>query len=158
MRRLVLMRHAKSDWSVPVGDRQRPITDRGRRQAREAGEWLADQPWSIDLAVVSPAARAAGAWEIAAGALGQTPPVDHVGQAYTFDGEALSALVRAFPPVDTVVLVGHNPALEELLEALTGQWVPLKTSAIAVVELDSWTASQGQLVACGRPPARRRAQ
>ena len=49
MKRLVVLRHAKSDWTQPVSDRQRPITSRGARQAGEAGEWLAAQPWQIDL-------------------------------------------------------------------------------------------------------------
>lgn len=153
MRRLVVMRHAKSDWSAPVGDRQRPMTRRGRRQADEAGRWLAEQDWTIDLAVVSPAVRAAGAWEVAAAHLPEPPPVTHDEAAYTFEGEGLRRLVRALPKeVKVVALVGHNPAVSELVEDVTGRWVQMTTSALAVVELDSWHSRMGRLAAFGRPP------
>ncbi len=152
MKRLVVLRHAKSDWTQPVSDRQRPITSRGARQASEAGEWLAAQPWQIDLALVSPAVRASSAWDLAAAHL-DALPTQHVEDAYTFDGGALLALVRRQPAdLTTIVVVGHNPAVEELVEALTGRWVLMKTSSLAVVELDSWQSRSGELVAWGRPP------
>ena len=152
MKRLVVLRHAKSDWTQPVSDRQRPITSRGARQAGEAGEWLAAQPWQIDLALVSPAVRASSAWELAAAHL-DAVPTQRVEDAYTFDGDALLALVRRQPAdLTTIVVVSHNPAVEELVEALTGRWVLMKTSSLAVVELDSWQSRSGELVAWGRPP------
>lgn len=152
MKRLVVLRHAKSDWTQPVSDRQRPITSRGARQASEAGEWLAAQPWQIDLALVSPAVRAASAWDLAAAHL-DAVPTQSVEDAYTFDGDALLALVRRQPAdLTTIVVVSHNPAVEELVEALTGRWVLMKTSSLAVVELDSWQSRSGELVAWGRPP------
>ncbi len=152
MKRLVVLRHAKSDWTQPVSDRQRPITSRGARQASEAGEWLAAQPWQIDLALVSPAVRASSAWDLAAAHL-DAVPTQRVEDAYTFDGDALLALVRRQPAdLTTIVVVSHNPAVEELVEALTGRWVLMKTSSLAVVELDSWQSGSGELVAWGRPP------
>ncbi|MEI2820256.1 MAG: histidine phosphatase family protein [Marmoricola sp.] len=152
MKRLVVLRHAKSDWTQPVSDRQRPITSRGARQASEAGEWLAAQPWQIDLALVSPAVRASSAWDLAAAHL-DAVPTQRVEDAYTFDGDALLALVRRQPAdLTTIVVVSHNPAVEELVEALTGRWVLMKTSSLAVVELDSWQSRSGELVAWGRPP------
>ena len=152
MKRLVVLRHAKSDWTQPVSDRQRPITSRGARQASEAGEWLAAQPWQIDLALVSPAVRASSAWDLAAAHLDEVP-TQRVEDAYTFDGDALLGLVRRQPAdLTTIVVVSHNPAVEELVEALTGRWVLLKTSSLAVVELDSWQSRSGELVAWGRPP------
>jgi phosphohistidine phosphatase SixA len=57
-RTLILLRHAKSDWSVEKADIDRPLAKRGRRQAPEVGRWLAAHIDSISLAVVSPAARA----------------------------------------------------------------------------------------------------
>ena len=119
MKRLVVLRHAKSDWTQPVSDRQRPITSRGARQASEAGEWLAAQPWQIDLALVSPAVRASSAWDLAAAHL-DAVPTQRVEDAYTFDGDALLALVRRQPAdLTTIVVVSHNPAVEELVEAGT---------------------------------------
>lgn len=155
-RTLILMRHGKSDWSVAVPDRDRPLNGRGRRQAAETGRWLGTV-WipghggRIDLAVVSPATRAWDAWELAAAELDDPPPVRVEEAAYTFDGADLLAVVRGLGEERCVVLVGHNPALEELIAALTGEHVEIKTSALAVVDLDDWHAP-GRLVMHGRPP------
>lgn len=149
---LVLMRHGKSDWSVNAPDQDRPLTDRGRRQAAEAGRWIDDHCPTLDLAVVSPATRAARAWELAAAELSDPPPVRVEEGAYTFDGLELLAVVRGLKKKHrTVVLVGHNPAIEEMLELLTGTSVEMKTSALAVLELKDWR-SPGRIVTHGRPP------
>ncbi|MGO0577550.1 SixA phosphatase family protein [Ornithinimicrobium panacihumi] len=153
-RTLILMRHGKSDWSQPVSDRERPLNERGCRQAGEAGRWLEHNIGRIDLAVVSPARRAADAWERASAQLSSSPPVRVEEAAYTFDGLDLLALVRSLGEEQTVVLVGHNPACEELLELLSGEGAVMKTSALAVMEMASWRSS-GHLVTHGRPPQRR---
>ena len=63
-RTLILLRHAKSDWSGDEADIARPLAKRGRRQAPDAGRWLAANIDSIDLAVVSPASRARSTWDL----------------------------------------------------------------------------------------------
>lgn len=150
-RTLVVMRHGKSDWSVDASDQDRPLTDRGRRQAAEAGRWLEDQGDVFDVALVSPAVRAHAAWALAAAELSEPPPVRSEQRAYTFDGLELMALVRSLEDERRVVLVGHNPACEELLELLTGEHPQMRTSELAVVELPDWR-SPGTLLAHGRPP------
>jgi len=68
----------------------------------------------------------------------------------------LSRVVASLPPeVESVVLVGHNPGVEDLVQDLSGGWVPMKTSAIAVLTWEgAWTdAGSARLVASGRPPA-----
>src|SRR3954447_12464494 len=60
------LRHAKSDWSGDAADIERPLADRGWRQAPDAGRWLAANIGSISLAVVSPAARATSTWKVVA--------------------------------------------------------------------------------------------
>lgn len=148
---LVLMRHGKSDWSVDATDHERPLTDRGRRQAAEAGQWLEQHGGALERAVVSSAERARHAWSLAAGELSAPPPVHIEERAYTFDGLKLLALVRALGEERRVVLVGHNPACEELLDLLTGERPEMKTSALAVVHLEDWR-SPGTLITHGRPP------
>lgn len=147
---LVVIRHAKSDWSVPGPDRSRPLAPRGRRQAPHVGRWLADQGLTPSLAVVSPAARARQTWDLVAGTLpggGEGTTVEVVEAAYTFDGEDLLDLVRTLPADAAVVaLVSHNPAVEDLVTELTGAPVRLVTSAVAVADLPSWSAA-------GRAPA-----
>lgn len=150
-RTLVVMRHGKSDWSVNASDQERPLTSRGRRQAAEAGRWLERHGGAFDLALVSPAERARTAWRLASAELSAPPPVRPEERAYTFDGLELLALVRSLREERGVVLVGHNPACEEMLELLTGQRPEMKTSALAVVELPDWR-SPGRLVTHGRPP------
>jgi phosphohistidine phosphatase len=150
-RTLIVVRHAKSDWSVPVGDRERPLAPRGRRQAPEAGRWIAAhlQP---DLAIVSPAARARQTWELMAAELPAPPPTRVEPAAYAFSGDDLLDLVSRLPDgATTVALVGHNPAVEELIEALTGQWVRMPTAALAVVTMSGWDAGAGLLRGAGRP-------
>lgn len=154
-RTLVLMRHGKSDWGVSASDRERPLMERGRRQAVEAGEWLAAHLPDIDQAFVSTARRAYEAWEQASSRLVVPPPMRLKESAYTFDGHDLIHLVRRIEVERTVVLVGHNPALEEAVASLTGESVTMRTSALVVVELSSWgSAGDGSalLVAQGRPP------
>lgn len=151
-RTLVVMRHGKSDWSVNASDHDRPLTERGRRQAAEAGRWLERHGGALDLALVSPAERASTAWTLASAELSAPPPVRSEQGAYTFDGLDLLALVRSLGQERRVILVGHNPACEEVLELLTGQRPEMKTSALAVVQLRDWR-SPGTLVAHGRPPS-----
>lgn len=151
-RTLVVMRHGKSDWSVDASDQDRPLTDRGRSQAAEAGRWLEEHGGVLDLALVSPAERARAAWVLASAELSEPPPLRSEARAYTFDGLELMALVRSLEDEHRVVLVGHNPACEEMLELLTGERPEMKTSALAVVELPDWR-SPGTLVTHGRPPS-----
>lgn len=146
MTSLVVVRHAKSDWSGDHADRDRPLSSRGRRQAAEAGRWLAAHGPRLDLAVVSPAQRARATWDLVAAELDDAaPPVRVEEAAYTFDGAELVSLVRELE--GCVAVVGHNPAVEELVLLLTGQARPMKTSCVAVLDVGA-----GTLLAHGRPP------
>jgi len=157
-RTLILLRHAKSDWSGQEADIDRPLIRRGLRQARDAGQWLARSIASIDLAVVSPANRARRTWELASAELDNVPPTSIDDRAYAASSGQLLGVVRALPDdVATVVLVGHNPGIEGLVSLLTGESVSMPTSALAVIGLDgSWSsagASSAVLRTSGRPPA-----
>jgi phosphohistidine phosphatase len=152
---LIVLRHAKSDWSGGEPDRERPLGKRGRRQAPEAGAWLAANIPDIDLAVVSPAERTRSTWELASAQLERPPGVRIEERVYAAYGRELHDMLSELPDdADTVVLVGHNPGLEELVEELTGTWVSMTTSALAVLRWDgSWSDTNGAtLTASGRPP------
>ena len=152
---LVVIRHAKSDWAVDVDDRRRPLAKRGCRQAPATGRWLGQQGFPLDLAVVSPAVRARQTWELVSAQLDGPPPTQVEEAAYTFDGEDLMEVLRGLPAqARGVVLVGHNPAVEELVETLTGEYAALPTSALAVLHVPEWgTLGPGtcRLVANLRP-------
>jgi phosphohistidine phosphatase len=154
---LILLRHGKSDWSGDEADIDRPLAKRGRRQAPEAGQWLATHVDRIDLAVVSTAKRARATWDLVSAELDERPETRHAENAYAASVGELLDLIRSLgEELGTVVLVGHNPGLEDLAKTLVGDRIPLPTSALAVIELDGPWRSAGRapelLRAAGRPP------
>lgn len=158
MSTLILLRHGKSDWSGGEPDHLRPLARRGRRQVPVAGRWLADNVGVIDLAVVSPAERTRETWRLAAAELAVPPPVREDDRVYAGSAPSLLGVLRELPEeLSTVVLVGHNPGLEDLVASLTGSRVTMPTSALAVIDVSgSWSATahtSAELRAQGRPPA-----
>ena len=156
-RTLILLRHAKSDWSGHEADIARPLAKRGRRQAPDAGRWLATNIDSIDLAVVSPASRARGTWYLVAAELDLPPQTRLDDRMYAASSHELLEVVRDLSDdFETVVLVGHNPGLEDLASLLTGEPAPMPTSAVAVITMSGTWSTAGRhsavLRASGRPP------
>lgn len=157
-RTLILLRHAKSDWSGDETDLARPLAKRGQRQAPDAGRWLAANLDRVDLAIVSPARRARSSWDLVAAELDVLPRRRIDDRVYTASDQELLAVVRELPDdIETVVLVGHNPGIEDLASLLTGESVTMPTSALAVITLPGpWATAgpdSGVLRASGRPPA-----
>jgi phosphohistidine phosphatase len=124
-RRLVLFRHAKSDWPQ-VADHERPLAKRGRRDAPVLGRWLGESGYVPDAVVCSTALRARQTWELAAAGLaaaapGAEPPVRYEPRVYEASVLGLLMLVREFDPGwRTGLIVGHNPGLAELTAGLAG--------------------------------------
>ena len=155
---LVLLRHAKSDWSTEDDDLDRPLARRGRRQAPETGRWLAAHGPTLDRAVVSPAVRAVRTWDRVCAQLPEKPPTFVDERVYAAPVDELLAVLAELPEdVATALLVGHNPGLEDLLERLTGEAVRMPTAALALVEVPSpWSGiadASCTLRGAGRPPA-----
>ena len=150
IRRLVLVRHAKS---VREGSRdsERPLANRGVRDAPAAGRWLAGHGVVPGHVVVSPAVRARQTWQLACAELGSSPPptVDDRLYRNTVD-DLLDVIRETAAGVSTLLLVGHNPSLEDLAVVLDdgkgdAPGVELRkkfpTSGIAVLTLSSdWAA------------------
>ncbi|MBR8640380.1 histidine phosphatase family protein [Streptomyces tuirus] len=119
LRRLVVLRHAKSAWPVDVADHERPLAPRGRRDAPAAGRALAEADCLPDLALCSTAVRARQTWDLAAAQWGTPPPVRNDRRLYAASPAGLLAVVHEVPAeVETLLLIGHNPGLEELVLAL----------------------------------------
>jgi phosphohistidine phosphatase len=136
-RTLVLLRHAKSAWPEGVDDRARPLAGRGRRDAPAAGRWLREHVGGVDLVVCSPALRTRQTWQLVAAELGGTPEFRVDDRIYGAPVADLVDVVRELPPsAGTVLLVGHNPGLSELVAALGATAVELKTSSVAVLRED----------------------
>ena len=118
MRTLVLLRHAKSAYP-DVPDHDRPLAPRGRRDAPAAGRWLRDSACVPDHVMCSTANRARETWQLAADALGESPPIVFDDAIYGASAAGLLQLVRSAPSVArTIVVVGHDPAVQELALAL----------------------------------------
>lgn len=155
-RTLVVIRHAKSDWGQAVPDEERPLNERGRRDAPAVGQWLADNVDGIDLAICSSATRARQTWRLAAERIGTKVTTRYDERVYAAEPRGLMAVLDEIgDEVGTAALVGHNPGLTELVETLTNESVELKTSSVAVVRwqgtwADVWTR-RAALVAHATP-------
>jgi phosphohistidine phosphatase len=121
VRKLVLLRHAKSAWPDDVPDHDRPLGRRGRRDAPAAGRWLRLAGCIPDHALCSTARRARDTWQLAQAELGARPATDFESGVYEACASGLLDLIRRLPPAaQTVIIVGHDPALPELALALAG--------------------------------------
>lgn len=118
-RRLVVARHAKSDWPAGVADHDRPLGSRGRRDAEAAGRWLAEHDAGPDLVWCSTARRTRQTWEHLAAGLGGEPEVRYDHRLYDAGLGGLLDVVHDSPSAAScVLLVGHNPAVQDLVLAL----------------------------------------
>ena len=141
-RRLVLLRHAKSDWP-DVADHERPLAKRGRRDAPVVGRWLGTTEYLPDAVVCSTALRARETWDLVSAELPPDAPraVRYEPRVYEASVLGLLMLVREFDPAwRTAMIVGHNPGLAELTAGLArpgAEEVPraFPTAAVAVLGL-----------------------
>ncbi|MDQ2708021.1 MAG: histidine phosphatase family protein [Actinomycetota bacterium] len=135
-RRLVLLRHAKSSWPADVPDHKRPLGSRGRREAPLAGRWLAEHVPDIELVVCSSAERTRQTWERVHPELATTPELRVDDRVYEASARDLMEVARELPETArTVLFIGHNPGLEDLIAELTLSWRTMLTSSIAVLSV-----------------------
>ena len=153
-RKLVLLRHAKSAWP-DVPDHERPLARRGQRDAPVMGRWLRTAGHIPDQVLCSTARRARETWQLAQARLGAAPAVSLGEGVYQGSAVQLLDLIRRTPPaVGTLLVVGHDPAIQELAltlaatksaarlsdaappDALDRMRVKFPTAAIAVIEFD----------------------
>jgi len=119
-RALVLLRHAKSAWP-DVPDHERPLARRGQRDAPLMGRWLRAAGYVPDLVLCSAARRARETWELAQAELGAAPQVRFSDAVYEAAPADLIGLARETDSsVRVLLIVGHNPAMEELALDLAG--------------------------------------
>jgi phosphohistidine phosphatase len=163
-RTLVVLRHAKSDWP-DVPDHERPLSARGRRDAPAVGRWLRDAGIRPDLVICSTARRARETWELAADELGGDIPVEYepgVYDASAFD--LLEVVTEAPQAVRTLLVVGHNPAMQRLAVELAGSSdgdaleranTKFATAAVAVLQVPGeWaelTPGSARMTAFAKP-------
>ncbi|MFE2843745.1 SixA phosphatase family protein [Streptomyces scopuliridis] len=159
-RRIVLLRHAKADWP-DVSDHERPLADRGRADASVAGRRLAETGIPVDLALCSTSVRTRETWKLAVQELPQRPRTSYEERLYDATLGDLLALLNETPDeVNDLLLVGHNPGIHALADALSGAGegdtiarmtrTGFPTAAFAVIVFDgSWKSVEhgvGKLV------------
>jgi phosphohistidine phosphatase len=120
--RLLLLRHAKSDWSGSLGDRDRPLAPRGRKAAPRMGAFMRKKGYVPAAVLCSTAERTKETLDLLLSALGADPKVHYEQALYLAEWPALVAVVQSASAADTPLLVvGHNPGLEQLAIALAAQ-------------------------------------
>jgi len=140
MKTLYLVRHAKSSRDDPsLADKDRPLDDRGHRDAPKMGKRLAKRDAKPDLILSSPALRALATAEIIAEALGY--PLEDIevnDSLYASDADTLLSVIHQLgDKLDRVMLVGHNPELSELAHRLASEITDMPTCAVAEFGFDS---------------------
>jgi phosphohistidine phosphatase len=144
---LWLLRHGEAVPHDSKPDFDRELTARGERQSVAAGEALARLGVEFAACYTSPLVRAAGTAALACERLNVTPePRDVLGKE--FDRETVSELLAAHDDGDRVLLVGHNPAFEQVVFDLTGARIDFKKGGVAAVRI---SGARGELLALLRP-------
>lgn len=144
-RTLFLVRHAKSSWGdVALPDKERPLADRGKRDAPMMGKRLAKHQVKPDLILSSPAHRALSTAEIVANELGyKAKDIVVDDRLYATDAETLLAVIGALSDqLKCVMLFGHNPEFTDLAHRLSSAVTEMPTCAVAqfTFESKSWSA------------------
>ena len=147
-RELLILRHGKSDWETNAGDFDRPLKNRGKRGAQRMGVWMWQQGLRPDLIISSPAERAITTAHKCCKSMGmKASDVIEDERIYAASLDALLEVLKDTPAdAGRTMLVGHNPGLEELLEFLVGDEMPLSddgkllpTATLAHLEMpDDW--------------------
>ena len=132
-RRLVLLRHAKSSWdSDAARDFDRPLAPRGEAAAPEIGRFLADRDLWPEWVLCSPAKRTRQTWKRVSPAVEIPPVVVHDPALYLASARTILARIRETPArITTVLVVGHNPGLQELASDLAHRAAPEVGAAVA---------------------------
>ena len=151
MKRLLILRHAKSSWNdASLRDWERPLNDRGRRDAPRVGEWLRDHSRQPDAIITSDAVRARTTAEAVATAAGYSREIVIEPSLYHATPRAVLDVLTAVPDeAQTVLIVGHNPGLEDLVRQLTGEYHALATAALVELEvpIGHWSELDGTIAA-----------
>jgi len=151
MRRLMLLRHAKTERAEPgQRDRDRKLTKRGRDDAAVIGAYMARHGLNPDLALVSPAKRTQETWALVAPAFAKAARLVSEARIYDATTEALFKIISETRGAHGLVVVGHNPGLHDVAVALIASGdidarervaEKLPTSGLVVIDLafDDWS-------------------
>lgn len=155
MRRLMLLRHTKSAWPDGVEDHERPLADRGRKAGPSMGNYMALNHLLPDLAIVSTARRTQETWELVRPAFAKPVVTLDEGRIYEASVSAILGVIHETGgEARTLLLVGHNPGLQQLALYLIGMAArndqarlreKYPTGGLAVIDfnIESWKQAAG---------------
>ena len=150
MKRIGILRHGKAEHHSSA-DFDRQLSPGGRNAAASLAKKAPSEFGHPELVLTSPAARALETARILIRESGFDTSLDVREEMYAAEGEELLDMIAGLPEeLESIILVGHNPSLEEIIEELTGKPVRLKTAHLYIMDLDisSWTGiySHGKVI------------
>lgn len=160
MKTLILMRHGKSSWKHPeIKDRERGLNKRGKKDVSRIGKLLVDNELIPQRILTSTAERARMSAAGVIEAMNYTGEVSYLDAMYMAEPDIYLELLSLMPDdLERLLLIGHNPGLEGLLQILSGRVESLPTAAVAYLSLPihSWKEiraheNTGELVALWLP-------
>ncbi|MGC2574842.1 MAG: histidine phosphatase family protein [Candidatus Nitrosopolaris sp.] len=159
MKYVLILRHAKSSWKhADVNDHDRPLNKRGKRDAPHMGELLQNEHLVPDLIISSTAKRASSTAKTVANAAGYEGDIALNQSLYAAAPTAYIDVLRNLSNEYTrVLMVGHNPGLEQLVNMLSGEEHAMPTCSLVHVQLriNSWTEinykTKGMLLRMWKP-------
>ncbi len=143
MKRLLMLRHAKSDWEADYdADHDRPLAGRGRKAARAMGLFIAQTHLVPELAITSSARRADSTLKLAMEAGDWKCPVESTPRLYGAGTADVLELLAEQSDKESILIVGHEPTWSAVVHTLTGASVRMATATLVAIdfELRSWSS------------------
>jgi len=159
MKTLLLMRHAKSSWKHPdLPDQDRPLNKRGEKDAPRMGKFIREKELIPQVILASPAKRVTQTVDGMLEKMAFKGKVEYIDSLYLAEPSAyLSTLQTISDKFERVLVVGHNPGLEGLLQILSGKVESLPTASLAhlILPIEHWADlkedTRGELVERVKP-------
>ncbi len=140
-RRIMIMRHAKSDWEAGIStDHQRPLNARGRKDAPKIARHLKDLGWVPDIILCSDAVRTTQTYDLMRTVFEDTQVIFLTALYESTSGTIIDQIERIGAHYRSVMVIAHNPGVSELTERLTGQFTELTTANVLCLDgvLEDW--------------------
>jgi phosphohistidine phosphatase len=142
MKKLLIMRHAKSSWKeADVADHERPLKKRGMKDAATIGKILKNKELTPNKMISSSAVRAADTAAIVADKSGYKKEIEFTDKLYMAESGAILELIHSQPDsIKVLMVIGHNPGMEALVQVLSREVESLSTASVAYFQADikSW--------------------
>ncbi len=140
-RRIMIMRHAKSDWEAGIStDHQRPLNARGRKDAPKIAMHLKDLGWVPEIILCSDAVRTTQTYDLMRAVFKDAQVIFLPALYESTSGTIIDQMERIDARYQSVMVIAHNPGVSELTERLTGHFTELTTANVLCLDggLEDW--------------------